>query len=146
MADTDTVVTETTDTTDDETTDEDTTDGDTTDGDNIIASEDCQQLVQASASLSQAFAAAGGADPDAEEASELFDEWADEAPDEIRADLEVLAQAYATYVEALDEVDFSSGTPSTDDLAELQAALATIDQEAVTEASTNLSEWSTENC
>jgi hypothetical protein len=139
--DTDTVVTET-----DGTTTEETTDGDTTDMDSI-ATEDCAALVAASASLSQAFAAAGGANPDAEEANDLLDEWAENAPDEIRDDIATLAEAYGTYVAALDEVDFQSGeTPSADELAQFQGAIASIDEQAVTEASQNLSDWSEENC
>ena len=97
--------------------------------------------------MSQAFAAVGGVEGDTEEAQELFEEWANDAPDEIRDDLQVLAEAYATYVTALDDVDFTPGeTPDAETLAELQAALASIDQDEVTEASTNLTEWSNENC
>ena len=123
--------------------DESSGDGDET----TIAADDCQALVQASSSLTQAFAAAGGANPDAEEANDLLDEWAENAPDEIRPDIEVLAQAYGTYVAALDEVDFQEGqAPSADELAQFQTAISSIDQQAVTEASQNLSEWSSENC
>jgi hypothetical protein len=145
--DTDTVLTDTTDTTTTDDTDGTTTDdGDDGDVDGIDTA-DCAELIAASSSLSQAFSAIGGVDSDADEAQELFEDWADNAPEEIRDDLQVLAGAYATYVTALDDVDFEAGqVPDAETLAEFQAALASLDQEAVTEASQNLSEWSTENC
>jgi hypothetical protein len=151
-ADTDPVVTETTadTTTDDDTTEDDTTDGDTTGDDTtsgIFSSGDCAELVAASASLSQAFAAVGGVEGDVDEATELFEDFAENAPDEIRDDLQVLAEAYATYVAALDDVDFEEGqVPDAQTLAALQQAIASIDQAEVTEASQNLTEWSTANC
>jgi hypothetical protein len=143
--DTDTVTLETTtdETTTDETTDE--TDTDETVGDSL-ASEDCQELINASASLSQAFGSAG-ADNDLDDVSTFFDEFAEEAPEEIRADFQVLAEAYEAYAEALGDVDFQAGeTPDAEALAQLQAALASIDQEEVTAASTRISAWANDNC
>jgi hypothetical protein len=124
-----------------------TTETDGTTGETTIAADDCQALVQASSSLTQAFAAAGGANPDAEQANELLDEWAENAPDEIRDDIQVLAEAYGTYVTALDEVDFESGqTPSAEEIQAFQDAISEIDQEEVTTASQNLQTWSNDNC
>jgi hypothetical protein len=140
--DTDTVVTETT----DETTDETTTD--TTDGITAgIGSEDCAALIAASASLSQAFAAVGGVEGDVDEAQALFEEWAENAPEEIQADLQVLGEAYAAYVTALDDVEIEPGqVPDAETLADLQQAIASIDQAEVTAASQALTEWSNDNC
>lgn len=141
--DTDTVTLETT---TDETTDETTTDTDTDTVGDSLASEDCQELINASASLSRAFGS-GGADSDLDDVSTFFDEFAEEAPDEIRDDFQVLADAYESYAEAIEGIDLQSGqTPDPETLQQLQEALASIDQEEVTAASERISAWANDNC
>jgi hypothetical protein len=143
--DTDTVTLETT--TDETTTDEETTEETDTEtvGDSL-ASEDCQELINASASLSQAFGSPG-TDSDLDDVSTFFDEFAEEAPEEIRADFQVLADAYAAYAEAIEGIDLQSGqTPDPEALQQLQDALTSIDQEEVTAASERISAWANENC
>ena len=145
--DTDTVVTETT----DETTDgrhddhEETTTGDETVGDSF-ASEGCQDLMQASAALGAAFSSTGSGD-DLDESSEAFSEFADEAPEEIREDLQTLAAGYAEYVEAFADLDINPGeTPSAEQAAQIQQAFANIDLEEFNAASTRFSTWAAANC
>jgi hypothetical protein len=129
------------DTTEDTETDE--TDTDATDG---LATGECQELVDASTQLSQAFGSAG-ASGDLGDSSEFFDEFADRAPEEIRGDFQILAEAYSEYADALGDVDLQSGvTPSAEDLQALQEALRSIDQEEVTAASQRIADWATENC
>lgn len=136
-----TVVTETTDTTIDETT---TDDLDTSDLD-AFASEECLELVSIGAALSQAFTGTGGAD--AEETSELFAELVDKAPDEIRADIETVAAGFAEYADAIRDLDLQEGeVPSAEQLQEIQAALASVDQPELTAASERISAWAQENC
>jgi hypothetical protein len=141
--DTDTVVV--TDTTTDETTTDDTeTDTDTTEFD--FSSEECQELAAAGAAIGQAFSSATtGADLSDE--AERFSEFADRAPEEIRADMQVLAAAYEDIVAALADVDIDPGTtPSAEQIAELTQALSSIDQAGVTEASERIGTWAQENC
>lgn len=140
-SDTDSVVTDTT--TDETTTDETTTDDD---GQSFAAG-DCQELVTAYASLSQAFATTGAGDGDLEESQAMLEEFAENAPDEIRADLQVLAEAYAEYVEVFADAGLEAGeVPDAETLQELQSALASVDQAEVTAASTRISQWTTDNC
>ena len=145
--DTDTVVTETTDetTTDEDTTTEETTTGDEAVGDSF-ASEACQDLTEASAALGAAFSSTGtGADLD--ESSEAFSRFADEAPEEIREDLQTLAAGYAEYVEAFGDLDLDPGeTPSAEQAAQIQQAFANIDLEEFNAASTRFSTWAAANC
>ena len=149
-SDTDTVATETTDGTTTDTTDETTTETDDTDEtddtEGSFATEECTELATAAASFSQAFAGAGTSG-DVDETEAFFDEFADSAPEEIRDDLRVLAAAYAEYAEVLEDADIDPGeVPDARAIAALQAALARIDQEGVTEASANVSAWATANC
>lgn len=145
-SDTDTVtITDTTET-DDTTTDETTTDETDTDVDTDFdfASEDCQELVSASAALGQAFSGAGD---DLSDESQQFQEFADNVPDEIRADVQVLADAFADYAEALSGLDLEAGeAPTPEQALQLTQALSTIDQAEVTAASERVSAWTQENC
>jgi ABC-type glycerol-3-phosphate transport system substrate-binding protein len=150
--DTDTaVVTDTTtdETTTDETTTEDTeTDTDTDTGGTgfDFDSEECQELVAAGAAFGQAFSSATtGADLSDE--AETFSEFADNAPEEIRADMQTLANAYEEIVEALADIDIDPGaTPTAEQVAALTQALASVDQAGVAEAGERISAWAQENC
>ena len=145
-SDTDTVLTETTeDITAEETTDETTTDETTTD-DGSFATGDCAELVAAAASVSQAFSATSDSD-DVDATSDQFDEFAENAPAEIRDDLVILAEAYREYADVLADVNIEPGeAPDAEAIAALQAAIAAIDQAELTRASANVSAWTTENC
>ena len=132
------------DTTTDETTTDEATTEETTDDDlsGVLADEDCRALAAAGAAFAQAFTGAGGA-----EDVRAFEELADEVPDEIEADVRVLAEAYATYSTELEDIGLAAGqTPNAEQLQQLQAALTSIDQQEVTAASERLSDWATENC
>jgi hypothetical protein len=147
----DTTLTETeTDATSDETTtDEETTTDDGTDTDADIpdfASEDCQELVNASSAIGEALSGANTPD-EVQEASDRFHEFAEQVPEEIQDDVQVLADVYDRYITVIADIDLQAGeTPTAEQIGQLTAALQDIDQQAVTEASTNLSTWATENC
>ncbi|MGH3134985.1 MAG: hypothetical protein ACRDPV_00650 [Gaiellaceae bacterium] len=131
-------------TTTDETTTEETTTEDTsgTDLSGVLGDEDCLALAGVGASIAQAFSGAVDSGSQAD-----LDELASKVPDEIRADVETLAQALATYSAELQDIGISPGaTPSAEQLQQLQAALASLDQQELTEASQRLEAWSTENC
>lgn len=129
-------------TTEETTTDEATTDETETDISGVFGSEECLQLIQASADLGAAFAGTG---TDAD--TEFFDRLADSAPEEIRADFEVLARVYRDYVEAVADIGLQPGeAPSAEQSVQLSQALASLDQTGVTEANTRISAWADENC
>ena len=141
----DTTVTETTteETTSEETTSEETTTGETTDLSGVFADEDCLALVAAAASFSQALAGASGTSDE----TNAFEELANKVPDEIKADVQVLAEAYAKYGAEIKDIGLEAGqTPSAEQLQKLQAALASFDQQGVSEASVRLSAWAQTNC
>jgi len=142
--------TETDATTDESTTEETSTDEETgTDTDTDasgLASGDCEELVNASSAIGEALSGANTPD-EVEAASDRFHEFADQVPEEIQDDVQVLADVYDKYVSVLADIDLQAGeTPSADQIQQLTAALASIDQQKVTEASTNLTNWATANC
>lgn len=132
-------------TTDDTTTEETTTDGTDTDVGGLV-SEDCQELANASSALGEVLSGASTGD-EINEASERFRAFAEQVPEDIRDDVLVLADVYETYAEAFADLDLQEGeTPSAEQIQQLTALVADIDQQAVAEASTNLTTWVTENC
>ena len=124
------------------TTDEDTTEE--TVGDSL-ASEDCQELISASSALGSAFSGVQG--DDLGESSEAFSEYADQAPDEIRGDLQIMAATYEAYVEAIGDIGLEPGdAPNTEQALEFQQALSSIDLEEFTAASQRFTTWAATNC
>jgi hypothetical protein len=132
-------------TSDDTTTSEDTTSDETTDaGDlsGILDDEDCLKLASIGATFAQAIT--GATD---EEAAEAFQNLANEVPDEIRADVQVLADWFADYSAKVKDIGIEAGkTPTAAQIQQLTAALAGTNQEEVTAASERLGTWANENC
>ncbi len=125
--------------TDDSTTGETTTD---TDLSGVLGDEDCLALGGVGASIAAAFSGAVDSGD-----QEDLDELASKVPDEIKADVQTLAAAIATYSEKLKDIGIEAGaTPNAQQLQELQAAIASLDQEELTAASQRLEAWSKENC
>ncbi len=138
----DTTVTETT--TEETTTEETTTDTSTDTGDfsGVLADEDCQKLIGVGAAFSQALT--GATD---EEAAAAFQNLVDDVPDEIKADVQVLADWFAEYAAKVKDIGLEAGqTPTADQVQQLVAALAATNQEEVTAASERLGVWANENC
>jgi ABC-type Zn uptake system ZnuABC Zn-binding protein ZnuA len=125
------------------TTSEDTSSEDTTDLSGALADEDCLALAGVGATIAQAFAGASGGDADTEELAKL----ADKVPDEIQADVQVLAKAYGTYADKIADIGIEPGsTPSAAQLQELQAALGSLDQQELTAAANRIEAWAKDNC
>jgi hypothetical protein len=135
-------------TTTEETTEETTDDGTATSGDFDFADEDCRGLVAAFLGVSQAFAAAaGGSDAELQEQAEAFSEFADNVPEEIRADVQTLADAYGQYIDVLQDAGLQPGElPTAEQAQQLQDALQAVGTADVTAASERLGTWTTENC
>jgi hypothetical protein len=110
-------------------------------------SEECLSFASVGAKMSEAFEAAGGATGDLSASAEAFDELVDAAPDEIKGDLQTLADGIQQMAEALKGVDLTSGeTPSAEDLQQLQEAMSSLDNTELQQASTNVEAWVEENC
>jgi uncharacterized protein YhaN len=111
---------------------------------NFATSGNCKDLTQSSEELSKALSGTGG---DLQKSAQLFQNFADKAPSEIKGDVQTLADAFSKYADALKGVDLKSGqTPSAATLAKLQQASQEIDQAKVTQASQNISTWVQKNC
>jgi len=104
----------------------------------------CAELAGIGAKLSQSLSGQSG---DLDEASRVFDEIADEVPDEIKAEYEVIAENFDKIVEALKDVDLTSGeTPNAEAIAKLQQLATTFDSPELREATANIEAWTQKNC
>jgi hypothetical protein len=102
-------------------------------------------LVAAYVAISGAIGLAGSQDVSGD--VEKFREYAEQVPEEIRDDVQVLAEAYAEYIDELQSLGLEAGeVPSASQLAQLQAASQSLGSSEVEAASTRLSAWTTENC
>jgi hypothetical protein len=129
--------TTTTDTSEDTTTD----DGSGATGDFDFADEDCQALLGVGATIAAAFSGTGDANTDE------LEELASKVPDEIKADVETLAQAFSAYAQKLQDVGIEAGaTPTAAQVQELQTAIASLDQDELTAASQRIEAWAQQNC
>ena len=123
------------------TTSEETTDTDV-DASGILDNEDCLKLAGIGATFAQAIT--GATD---EEAAEAFQNLVDDVPDEIKADVQVLADWFADYSAKVKDIGIQAGqTPTAAQIQELLAALADTNQDEVSAASERLGTWANENC
>ena len=107
--------------------------------------DDCAELAALGVSLQQALG--GSPEDDLDEYSDFLDEFAERAPESVRDDFAIVAEAFAKLVDALEGVDVSSSqAPSPETMAKLQEVLGSVDQAAVAQASTNISTWVGQNC
>ena len=123
---------------------EDATETAATEDDGAALGGECAEFAGLSARLSQALS---GSSSDLDSASQVFDDLADQVPEEIRDDYEVLADNFRELAEALQGVDLQSGeTPSQEDLAKIQELTQSLDTPEVQEAAGTIEAWATENC
>jgi hypothetical protein len=112
-----------------------------------FASGDCSKLLQSAQELSQSLSAAATDKEKLRQAKQLFQDFVNKAPSEIKADLQVLADAFSKYIDALGNIDLKPGqTPDAATLQKLQQAIASIDQTKVQQASQHLDAWAKEHC
>jgi hypothetical protein len=105
----------------------------------------CKEFTELGQKVSAALGGTEGADAD--ETKELLNEFADDAPEEIRDDFRVIADAYSKIADALADLQLEPGeTPDPEDALKLQEIAGEIDQAALTEANTNITTWVNENC
>ena len=106
--------------------------------------ENCAELAGIGSRLAQSLSGQAG---DLDDAQALFDEVADQVPDEIKDDYEVVAENFGKIAEGLKDLDLGSGaTPSAEDLQKLQELTSSLNSPEIQEASENISAWAEKNC
>jgi hypothetical protein len=89
-----------------------------------FASGDCLKLSDATSKLGEAAGATGKGAESLEKSAELYEQLVAETPEAIRPDVQVVADAYSKYADAVKDLDLESGkTPSVQELTKIQQAL-----------------------
>jgi hypothetical protein len=119
-----------------------TDDGDTS----AFASKDCLELAGIGAKFAEA-AAPTGAQSDPEAAAAFFEELVEKAPDEIKDDMAVLAEAIAEITTALKGIDLTGAAAADPEtLAKLQELGEKFSDPKYQQASQNIEAWAKDNC
>jgi hypothetical protein len=152
----DTAVTETSSSTDTSSTTEETSTETTstettsteTNGDLAGLTGECKDLAEAGQKFGAAIASsASGGNSDLDVTANLFKEFADQAPDELKDDFKVLAKVIAVYAAALKDIDFKAGsTPTAAQIAKLTKLGQSLNSADVQKASTAIAAWGQEHC
>jgi hypothetical protein len=110
----------------------------------LASAKNCAQL----ANVGQAFAQAmQGANGDLSKSAQIFKEFADKTPSDIKPDFELVASALQKYADALKGVDLTSGqAPDPSTLAKLTQLTGELDTAALTKAENHISAWAQNNC
>jgi len=115
-----------------------------------VCIEATQAMGAAMSSYSTGVAGAMGGTLDGEELQQVADQleaMASAAPDEIREDLQVIAEELGAFYTALAETGYTgTGTPTPDQIAQLESLADSIDQERFDTAADNVNAWFESNC
>lgn len=114
-------------------------------GDDSDDEASCEFLLGTDTDFSSALS---GEDADFNDIADGFEKFADDAPDDLQDDIEVLAGAYREFADAVGDVDF--GDPAVFSDPEVQQrfaeAGAVFDRDDVVEANENFTKFAEENC
>ena len=122
-----------------------TTEATTTPG--IASAANCKGLADLGSELAKFSAAVGGGGNGEalKKQAELFKEFADKAPSDVRADFQVIADYFSKIADAIGNLK-PGQVPDSATIAKLQKLGTEIDQVKVTKASQNITAWAAKNC
>jgi hypothetical protein len=143
----DTSSSDSTDSTDDSSNDS----ADDVSGEEILAN--CPELLgMYNAFAGGAFASPGSGEFDLENAAQVWQNAADNAPGEIKADMQVMADAFTNVYTALNDIGVDFSNPASfasldaNQQAQLAAAFESFNTAEIEQAANNLDAWFNENC
>jgi hypothetical protein len=119
------------------------------DADVALGSEECREALEAMGKAVAGSPAPGADLDDIEQAYENFGRYADAAPDEIRDEMQLLAEAFREVGEVLADLDYdpaSGETPSEEDQERLAEIGSRYQDEEFVEASERVNEWFEDEC
>lgn len=137
-------------TTEEATTEEATTEAATTEATTtsaiagLVASGKCKDLANLGQKYSEALSGAGGTQ-DLKKTAEVVQEFAIEAPSEIKADFLILAGYLKKVADVVGNIK-PGQTPDASTLAKLQKLSTEVDAQKLTQAGTHITAWVSKNC
>jgi len=110
----------------------------------LIASGKCKDLANLGQKYSQALSGSGGTQ-DLKKTADVVQEFADEAPSEIRADFQVLADYLKKVADVVGNIK-PGQTPDAATLGKLQKLGTEVDAQKLQQAGANITAWVQKNC
>jgi hypothetical protein len=110
----------------------------------IASAKNCQDLERLGQKFSTAFSGTSNG-ADLKKQATLFEEFADKAPSDIRADFQVIASYFSKIADAAGSLK-AGAKPDAATIAKLQKLSTEIDQAKLTQASQNITAWAQKNC
>ena len=110
----------------------------------LASAKDCQDLKNLSQRFSAAFSG-GAKGGDIKKQAALFQEFADKAPSDIRADFQVIAKYFSKVAEVAGGLKAGT-TPDAATIAKLQKLQTEVDQTKLTQAGQHITAWAQKNC
>jgi hypothetical protein len=110
---------------------------------------DCLEAFSAFSDVASSAGMLGGEEADIEQSLDQFEAFAEAAPEEISDDMEVLAEAYRSFVDAMIDTGYdpdSGEVPDEGTMEALTEAMEPLSSDEVTEASNNVSAYFEEAC
>ena len=120
----------------------------TTSSSDFATSTNCAQLVALGTKLAQALqSTSGSAETRIENEAKVFRQFADAAPSDVRGDFQTLADAFTTYIHALEKAGLKPGkVPTQVQIAQIQAAAKAFSTPKLRAAEQHLTAWAQKNC
>jgi hypothetical protein len=110
----------------------------------LVASGKCKDLQNLGQKYSQALSGSG-AGTDLKKTAQVIQEFADDAPSEIKSDFQIVADYMSKVADAAGDLK-PGQTPSPAQLQKLQKLATSIDTQKLTQASQNITAWVSKNC
>jgi len=110
----------------------------------LVASGKCKDLQNLGQKYSQALSGTGGS-TDLKKTAQIVQEFADDAPSEIKADFQVVADYMSKVADVAGNLK-PGQTPDPATLQKLQKLATSIDTQKLTQASQNITAWVSKNC
>jgi len=114
----------------------------------FATSKNCAQLMALGTKLAQALqTTSGSAETRIENEAKVFQQFADAAPSDVRGDFQTLADAFTTYIHALEKAGLKPGkVPTQAQIAQIQAAAKAFSTPKLQAAEQHLTAWAQKNC
>jgi len=129
-----------------ETTATETTSSESTDTSSFANSKNCLKLLGLSSTLAQAFAQSG-AENDLNKQAKFFEDFADQTPEEIRADFQLFAKAFAAFAHEYSKLNLKQGSvPTAEQLQKLAELGKEFDNPKMKAANAHIEAWAKKNC
>jgi hypothetical protein len=112
----------------------------------FATSKNCLKLLGVSSTLAQAFAQSG-AENDLDKQAKFFEDFANQTPEEIRGDFQLIAKAFTTFASEYSKLNLKPGSvPTAEQIAKFEKFAKEFNSAKMQAASAHIEAWAKKNC